>query len=411
MEKMRIGIDARWIFAAVSGIGRYTRNLISSLAEVDPINEYIIIFDDPKNMETQMDKFVLGRHENFQCLCVPYPLYSIKNMRKLPRLLDQLQLDIYHSTNFMAPVGKSRCKILVNIHDLIPYLFPKYVPRSKKKKLMPLFKLFMRRIAKKADGIITGSENTRQDILRCFKIPPEKVKMIYDGIENRYFTENSSNEKRGPCEKFNIGGNMILCVGRADPYKNIMGLVRAFRELVAHDTGDYSLVLVGEEDSRYPEAKEFVEQQQLGDRVFFAGYLDDDALLRAYRQADLLVHPSLYEGFGFPPLEAMACGTPVVSSDRASLPEVLGKAAIFVDPEKPDQMAEAIARVLADEELKNRLTADGRSRAACFPLDKMARETLQFYRQCYFDQNSRLLSASPEGTVPKSRRQRQKAKN
>jgi len=380
---MRIGIEARWIFAKISGVGRYARNLIKYLGEVDQINDYVIFFDDYQRMRSEMTAMGLEPRDNFKGEVVGSGLFSVKNMRKLPSLLDRLRLDVYHSTNFMVPLKKSKCKVVVTIHDLIPYLFPKFVPRSKKKRLMPFYRVLMRKIVKRADGIITVSNNTRADILRSFKVPAQKVGVVYNGIEDRYFEESVRAEGIGLKKKFHIGGKMIISVGRADPYKNVAGLLEAFRRLVEQDAAECSLVLVGEEDPRYPEPRRFVEQHGLGERVFFAGYLDEKSLIEAYREADLLVHPSLYEGFGFPPLEAMACGTPVISSDRACLPEVLGKAAIYIDPEHPEQMVKAISRVLADGELRNRLVADGRNRAHCFPLEKTARETIQFYRRCY----------------------------
>ncbi len=384
---MRIGIDARWIFDKISGIGRYTRNLIGSLAEIDHINDYVIFFDDYQKMRSKMEEMDLKGRENFKGEVVPYGLFSIENMRKLPRLLDRLRLDIYHSTNFMAPLKRSKCKLVITVHDLIPYLFPKFVPRSKKRKLMPFYRILMRKIIKRADGIIAVSNNTRTDILRCFKIPARKVAVVYNGIEDRYFAESVPVGNAELKKKFHIRGKMILSVGRADPYKNVLGLVQAFGQLIEQNAADYSLVLVGEEDPRYPEIRRFVEENRLSERVFFAGYLDDKGLLAAYREADLVVHPSLYEGLGYPPLEAMACGTPVISSDRASLPEVLGKAAVYVDPEDPEQMAKAISKTLADAGQRNRLIADGRSRARCFPLEKMAKETVQFYRRCYRGSN------------------------
>jgi glycosyltransferase involved in cell wall biosynthesis len=380
-NRIRIGIDARWIFPQISGIGKYTRQLIMSLAEIDQINQYVLIFDDRDRMKAEIELMQLDKIENFSGEVVPFSPFSTKGLMKLPRLLDQLELDIFHSTNFMAPLRRSRCKVVVTIHDLIPYLYPQYVPKSKKKRLMPLYKILMKRIVKKADSVIAVSNHTRKDILRCFKVGGEKVSVVYNGIDRRYF------KRVGPLsslrQKFKIEGQMAITVGRSDPYKNLIGLVQAFGIIAENDSDGPSLVIIGADDPRYPEVREFVEENSLGDRVFFAGYLDDENLEAAYRDADMLVHPSLYEGFGFPPVEAMACGTPVVSSDRASLSEVLGNAAELVDPEQPEQIAAAIMKVADDDQLYNRLIESGKSRARCFTLEKMARETLQVYRKIY----------------------------
>jgi len=385
-NRMRIGIDARWIFPRISGIGKYTRQLIRSLAEIDTINQYVLIFDDRDRMQSEMELMQVAGCENFKGELVPFGPFSFKGLLKLPRLLNRMELDIFHCTNFMAPLRKPKCRVLVTIHDLIPYLYPQYVPRSKKKRLMPLFKMLMKLIVRKADGIIAVSDHTREDIRRCFKVPEQKVQVVYNGLDPRYF------KRVGPLsalrQKYRIKSKMAIAVGRADPYKNLSALVKAFGILAERDCRDLSLVIIGDEDSRYPEVRELVERNGLSDRIFFAGYLDDDKLEAAYRDADLLVHPSLYEGFGFPPLEAMACGTPVISSNRASLPEVLGTAGELIDPDNPEQIAAAIVRVMSDENLRRHLSEAGESRARCFTLEKMARETLQFYRTLYLESSN-----------------------
>ena len=385
-NRIRIGIDARWIFPRISGIGKYTRQLIMALAEIDQINQYVLMFDDRDRMQAELELMQLDKSDNFTGEVVPFSPFSTRGLLRLPRLLDQLELDLFHSTNFMAPLRKSRCRVAVTIHDLIPYLYPQYVPRSKKNRLMPLYKILMKRIVKKADGVIAVSNHTRKDILRCFRVGGEKVDVVYNGIDRRYF------KRVGPLsplrQKFKIEGQMAITVGRSDPYKNLLGLVRAFAILAENDQAGPSLVIIGADDPRYPEVREFVEQNKLGERVFFAGYLDDENLEAAYRDADMLVHPSLYEGFGFPPVEAMACGTPVVSSDRASLGEVLGSAAELVDPEQPEQIAAAIMKVATDDQLRRRLIESGKNRARCFTLEKMARETLQIYRKIYLQTQS-----------------------
>ena len=376
---MNIAFDTRWIFEKISGIGRHAQCLVQHLSQIDSTNHYILLFNDEKIMQKEYEKLELKDKRNFKLELLPYSIFSLQNQIWLPSRLNRLRVDIFHSPSFMIPLRRFKGKIIVTFHDLIPLKFPQYTPRAKKKKFFWLYKWVIRRAAKISDAIITGSRNTKKDIIQHLNAADEKIEVIPYGIDPDYLTADFPTPIDFLKKKFGISGKIILAVGREDPYKNILGLVKAFEKLISAGKHNYYLILVGEKDERYPEVRNFVMEKGLSQRIFFTGYLEEDKLANAYREADILVHPALYEGFGFPPLEAMACGTPVISSDRASLPEVLDEAAIFIDPTDIDALAQTIDYLLTHPELQNYLRQKGIERAKIFNWKITAEKVLQLY--------------------------------
>lgn len=381
---MRIGIDARWIFPEITGIGSYTQELIRQLAQIDQQNEYVIFFRHASVRERTSTYAELTAAENFASCMVSCGPFSALSQWVMPRLIRKHELDVFHSTNFMIPFpcfprkhkGATAC--VVTIHDLIPLLFPEHTPRALKSRFHPVFRAVLRAVGDRADTIITVSESSRRDIIRHMTIPSERedrVIAIYEGVAERYVPA-----PRVPSELMTI-----LYVGRMDPYKNVPGLVRAFKQVLATGAINARLRIIGPRDPRYPEVEQLIDHEQLSGHIDWPGYVDGDALLRAYQEADLFVLPSLYEGFGLPVLEAMACGVPVVCSDRASLPEVAGDAALLVDPVDVDGLASAIRSVLTDTAKAEFLRIRGLARAAQFSWRRTAEETLKAYVQLHED--------------------------
>jgi glycosyltransferase involved in cell wall biosynthesis len=360
---MRIGIDARWIFPTPSGVTVYTRELIRALAKHDETNEYILLFESEQRRGEVAAELDLPRDASFTSNVMGYSLF--------------------HSTNYMIPLrafpkGRAgRVKCVVTIHDVIPLLFPGHAPRSRKTRLFPLYRRLMQEIGLRADVIVAVSNTSRGDIIRHLSIPPDRqsaVRTVYNGISDAF----RSVQRRETGGADSDRARTVLFVGRADPYKNCVGLVSAFAG--ACDKADFPLrlVIVGAKDARYPEAEEKINQLGLADKIFWGPMIERD-VLKAYRDADLLVLPSFYEGFGLPVAEAMAAGIPVVCSNRGSLPEIAGDAAVFVDPDDSDGLSSAIVRVLENRDMAERLSQNGRAQAAQFTWERTAQQTLAAY--------------------------------
>lgn len=358
---MKIAIDYRWVLPHVSGIGRYTLNLVSELANQDKKNEYILIASPGQ------------KNSNFNVITVPYGIYSLQNQWALSRLLQKMKIDVFHSPNFMIPlrVPKST-KVVITIHDMIPWLFPEFTPKAKKTRLSWLFKYIIKRAAARADKIISVSENTAKDIMAALSVPRERIAVIYNGLDSDCFRVNARGD---------LGvRDYILFVGRADPYKNLNGLIRAYNDLVTKYKIENQLLIVGQEDSRYPEAKELVAELQLQDKIVFYGYASPKELENLYTNAAVYVLPSFYEGFGLPPLEAMAKGVPVAASNTPALAEVLGDNALLFDPYNINNIADTIFKIIDNKGLAEELSKKGSLHAKKFNVETMARETLAVYQ-------------------------------
>lgn len=374
---MKIGIDARWIFPEISGVGKYTEELIRHLARIDRANEYLLFFDRPEVRERTWSSAELEKAPHFNSHIVSCPIFSARNQWILPGILRRLRLDVFHSTNYMIPLpafSKRGChsvQCVVTIHDLIPFLFRDHAPKAKKSRLFPLYKRLMLEIGRRADRIVTPSEASRNDIIRQLRIPParaQQVVVIPEGIPEGY----------RPAPRKEASVKTILYVGRFDPYKNAVGLIEAFANVWLRDP-HIRLEVIGSPDPRYPEAPARAKALGVDAAIAWRGYLDDRALREAYQQADLFVLPSRYEGFGLPVLEAMACGTPVICSRVSSLPEVAGDAAILIDPDHTKEVADAMWRVLHDDAFAKRLAEKGTRQAAKFSWERAARRTLEVY--------------------------------
>ena len=383
---MRIALDARWIFEQMSGIGAYTAELIRALASVDRENEYVLLFNRASLRDRTVRDLRLGDAANVHTRVVPYGVFSPVGQWAMPRILRRLEADLYHSPNYMIPLlafprnRRGRLACVVTIHDVIPMIFPHHAPRSRKSRLFPLYRRLMREVGVRSHVIVTDSEASRRDVIRHLRMPSERegsVRAVHCGVSSR-FRPPPAESRRG-----SASGDpaRVLYVGRSDPYKNLVRLVEAFAAARSRCPFAARLLLAGPPDARYPEAGARAVALGLGDAVRWTGYLPDADLVRLYQQARVLVMPSLYEGFGLPVIEAMACGTPVVCSRIGALEEVAGDAALFVDPESVPDMAGAIGRVLTEPALASDLSARGLRRAAGFTWEATARRTLELYRE------------------------------
>ena len=378
---MIIAVDARWIFSEISGIGHYTRELLRHLLRIDRSNRYIFIFCDDKirsRFVLELDGVLPG---NARAETVPYSVFAPSSQLQLPRLLRRWKVDVYHSTNYMIPfvafprdrTGKTAC--VTTIHDVIPIIFREHAPLSRKSRLFPLFYRVMREAARRSDAIISVSHASANDVVKHLHISDTaKVHAIHNGVTENYTPAT----KPTPLQ---VGTKTILYVGRCDPYKNIDGLVRAFAVAKRELPFPVQLVLAGSPDPRYPQAAEAAAQLGVTDSVSWTGYLSDEELLRTYRGADLLAHPSRYEGFGLQILEAMACGVPVVAGTGGALAEVVAGAGLAVDPDDTNEFAARISEVLSNDGLAQSLSKKGIARAKEFSWESTAVQTLKVYSQ------------------------------
>ena len=372
-----VAIDARWVFRELSGIGRYTVELLRQLGRLGEGFRFLVLVRDGERREYVARAAELEGKANFGFAELPYGPFSLAGQFAAARLLRARRVDVYHSTNFMVPLPAfprrrpHATKCVCNVHDLIPLVHPEYTPRALKTRFFPAYRALMHEIGRRADAIATGSESAKGDIVRMLGVEPGRIAVAADGVDERYGPGGEKPSARG-------GPKTVLYVGRSDPYKNVPGLVAAFAKLLGSGV-DARLKIVGPRDGRYPEAGEAARRLGVADRVEWAGYLDDEGLLQAYRDADALALLSRYEGFGLPVLEAMACGTPVVCSDAASLPEVAGGAARLVSAEDVEGAAAALRDVLENPAEAARLREAGLARAAGFSWRTAAEAMLKVY--------------------------------
>ena len=370
---MRIGIDARFFGSIGKGLGRYTQKLIENLESIDRENHYFIFL-----RRENWDKYQ-PRSQNFTKVLADVPWYTLREQVQMPKIFERCGLDLVHFPHFNVPVAY-KGKFVVTIHDLILFRYP---TRRASTLSAPAYFLkkkayhkVINRAVRNSEKIIVVSEHTKKDVLENFKINPNKVVVTYEGVD---MTEKLLVESpETVLQKYGIIRPYILYVGNAYPHKNLDRLVLAFKEVVKKHSG-LNLVLAGNEDYFYKQLNKFVTANSISN-VIFPGHIDEDHLPTVYREAKLYIFPSLYEGFGLPPLEAMAKNVPVASSNASCLPEILGNAAFFFDPRGISETAEAIEKVLTDNVLRKYLTEAGKKQIQKYSWKKMARETLEIYR-------------------------------
>lgn len=370
---MRILIDAQPLLEPLAGIGRYAKSLLSAFAEKALDDDFYLFYGASlRPKRAKLPEFSNPRMHS-KTVRLPGRFYRLIT-DKLPVLPPSSFVggwDLYHGLNYHVPGGKSPS--IVNIYDMSFMLYPRYFTPER-----------LRDIGRKAavssaraGRIITGSISARRDIVELLGAPEEKVAVIYNGVGREFRPAGASAAEKFRRSK-NLPEKFILFVGTIEPRKNLNVLARAFHEL---DLPGMSLVIAGGRGWLYDGLFEEIRRLNLGDRVLFTGYVPDEDLPGLYSCASVFVYPSVYEGFGFPPLEAMACGTPVITGNRSSLPEIVGDAGICVDPEDAGELAEAISGVLGDGGLRRRMSEKGVGRAAEFTWDKCASETYNLYRE------------------------------
>jgi glycosyltransferase involved in cell wall biosynthesis len=351
---MRIAIDARKLHDF--GIGTYIRNVLIGLARIDQATEYIVLCR-PSDAEAINE---LGA--NFRAIPETAKPYSIGEQVWIPLSLVRERAHLLHEPHYVVPPA-TRCRTVVTIHDCIHLMFPQYLPG----RLAHVYaRGSMWSAVHRSDRILTVSEASKRDILRFFKINPDKVEVIYNAIDERFLAPPDDERMDQVRQRYQLDHPFLLYVGNIKPHKNLERLIDAFGRARADGAGDLRLLIIGDEISKYPALRQAVHRHRLDKYVRFLGFQPYDTLAAFYRLARAFAFPSLYEGFGLPPLEAMACGTPVVTSNVSSLPEIAGDAAILVDPYDPASIAAGITRAVSDEPLRRQLIERGLARARAF---------------------------------------------
>lgn len=369
-------LDARTATAHFPGIGRYVRNLAAALPPLLVDDERLVILWNPSD-PTAWNPSALA---SLQVQIVPAPVssFSLGQQWKLPRLLRQIsqspipspQSPIFHSTYYLMP-HRPGIPTLLTVYDLIALLHPQTV--SLRARLF--FRVTTRLALAASERIVTISASARDDLLAHFPVDPRRVTPIPLAADPR-FRPQLADEIARVRAKYNLPDRYIFYLGINKPHKNLPRLVEAYAQLAIRNS---QLVIAGAWDDRYPESRALAAP--LGDAVRFLGPVDDADLPALHSAATLFAFPSLYEGFGLPVLEAMACSAPVVCGNRSSLPEVAGDAAVLVDPTDTDAISAAIRRVLEDDDLRRTLSEKSLAQAATFSWQRTAAETLAVYRE------------------------------
>jgi glycosyltransferase involved in cell wall biosynthesis len=366
---MRVAIDARKLHDF--GIGTYIRNLLRHLARIDRDSEYVLLcHESDLGVASQLGP-------NFRSVLEPSPNYSLREQIHVPWVLHREKPDVFHAPHYVLPPA-TRCRSVVTIHDCIHLMFPQYL-RNRAAYLYARASMWS--AAHQAHRILTVSEASKRDIIHFFSVPPEKVVVVYNAIEERFSETPSEDAIERVRERYQLNHPFVLYVGNIKPHKNLVRLIEAFAELRRRGFDELKLLIIGDEISKLPALRRAVHSHKLHKHVRFLGYLEDETLASLYRLASVFVFPSLYEGFGLPPLEAMASGTPVVTSNVSSMPEVSGDAAVLVDPYNVDSIVDGIARVLKDPELSAALRRKGIARAREFSWDRSVQRTRQLYQE------------------------------
>ena len=386
---MKIGIDYTSAAHQGAGIGRLTRNVIGTLAQLDKENQYTLLV---QGRELPSDKVYLppaGERVRNAASGIPNSNFFERRTwiseRWWARIWHRLHIplhvewitgkvDVFHGPDFTLPPLRAETKAIVTVHDL-SYL---RLPGCFKPALLDYLVTNVPRSVHRANWVLADSESTRCDVIELLQVPEDKVSVLYPGVEPRFCPIRDVKALTSVQIKYELPERFILSVGTVQPRKNYERLVQAFSQV---RVPDLSLVIVGGKGWLYEKLFQQVQELNLQNRVRFTGYIDDADLPLVYNLAEVFVFPSLYEGFGIPPLEAMSCGVPVIAADNSSLPEAAGNAGLLVDAKDVEALADALVRVLDNAALRQTLVKRGLAHAKKFTWEKAARTLLAAYER------------------------------
>ncbi len=378
-ESLRIGLDCTSAIHQRAGIARYTRGVVGALARLGGEHEFLLVVVGGE----AGDGFAMDLGENFSTRQLPLSprLWTVMWHRlRVPLPMDLFigSVDVFHSPDYVLPPIR-RGKTVVTIHDLSFLRYPEGAEPSLRRYLSSA----VPRVAKEADVVVADSESTRRDVIDLLGVPPTRVEVVYPGVDEGFRPIDDPEALSKVKELYQLSGPFLLTVGTLEPRKNLIALLDAYAALRGENAFEHKLVIAGGEGWRYEGIFQRVTELSLEGDVSFLKYVPEQHLPALYCLADALVFPSVYEGFGLPPLEAMACGTPVVASNSSSLPEVIGEAGLMVPADDRDALAEAIRGLLEDSRLRAELVERGLARARKFPWLKTGQDLLTIYRSLH----------------------------
>ncbi|MFZ5968132.1 MAG: glycosyltransferase family 4 protein [Bacillota bacterium] len=367
---MRIGIDARvasWHIG--SGLGNYTSHIISNLKEIDHNNKYVLFYPEGKGSELAFT-FNSFRRDMGERKKDFWKMIYRTNWEEKTRV------DIFHNTiNGIGLPRKKRHKLVLTVHDLIPYVMPETVDK-------PHLDYVLRHTPyaiDAADKIITVSHHSKKDIRRYFDVPNDKIEVIYHAADSIYQPMEKKDAKTIVEELFHIRDKFILYLGGFSPRKNLTRLIRAFHKICNEFDEAYKLVILGEPSRTYENLNKLAEKLSIRDKIIFTGFVPTKYLPAFYNACECFVYPSLYEGFGLPPIEAAACGTPVITSNVSSMPEVMGNTCVYLNPYDVVDMAQTIYDTVTDQDLMDSLKQRSLDHGKKYSWKDATQKTLSIY--------------------------------
>ena len=360
------------------GIGTYTRNVVRALGRRDHENKYFLIGSPAKVAEIE------PLPPNFHTVPLLDPDTSIKGYVECRTILRRLRCDLIHIPHLFWLPRTLPCPYVMTVHDVLEHMYRAH-DRSQPRRMLHFF--LTRRVLRGAARIFAVSQFTKSEIEKLFGIGDGRIEVIYNAIDERFLRGHASESDRQLlAERYLVNYPFLLYAGRISPHKNLVRIIEAFSALKAElekegKFPDLKLIIIGDELSKHPDLRRTVIRGGVQNDVRFMGFVPIEVLRIFYDAAKIFVFPSLYEGFGLPPLEAMAHGTPVVTSNTSSLPEVVDQAAVLVNPENVFEIMRALNRVLLDQPLREKLKQRGYEQAQRFSWDASARQILAAYEQ------------------------------
>jgi len=376
---MRIALDVNFPFETPAGLDIWTEGLIEGFSKINKENQFFIFGYFWRNFDERKEKLKLPESNYFTLFLKKFPKPIItfledNNIPIIERWLLKKNIDIYHSTGYFVPNLK-KIKSIVTIHGLDFEEMDSYWYKDKWYKNVPLY-------LSRANKIIAVSQYVKNSIVKHYKIPEKKIKVIYPGLKNTFRLIEDKNELNLFREKYNIFFPYILTVITVAERKNLKGIFYSFSH-IKDFYPELKLVIVGNTQEVQSPFLSTIEKLGIKEKVFFPGYISSNELVYFYNLAELFIFPSFYEGFGFPVVEAMACGCPVITSNLSSIPEITDDAAILVNPYKIEEIVDALKKILKDENLKIKLKQKGIQRAKLFTWEKCAQEMLKTYEELF----------------------------
>jgi glycosyltransferase involved in cell wall biosynthesis len=372
---LKIAIDIRTINKPRSGVGYYVTNLIKNLQKIDKENNYCLISNNGEYANTFHSQSNFENHRT----CISNENHLVGDLWEsfyLPRLLERKKVSVFHGPAFMVPLIRRNMGTVVTIHDIVSFIMPDTIPMKYAFYMRNLIKL----VSRKADRIISVSQSTKNDLVKWLDVPDEKITVVHQAVSNSFRPATNGDGGAQMRRRFGINGRYMLFVGNLEPRKNLINLMEAFALARDRLGGPVQLVICGKKGWLYSGILKTCERIKRGNDIVITDYVNENDLLGLYQNAEMFVFPTRYEGFGMPALEAMACGTPVITSNTSSMPEITGSAAILISPSSVEEISEAMIKVANSDSLRKELREKGLKQAKLFSWTNTARETLDVYR-------------------------------